>query len=85
MLEEPLLVGTCEWALNHLVDHELDFNALDDRFGNDQMGAPAYDPRTLIKIVLLGYSRGMILSRKIKRACEQDTVIMAIGGGARPS
>jgi hypothetical protein len=27
----------------------------------------------------------MISSRKIERACEQNTVFMAIGGGARPS
>jgi Transposase domain (DUF772) len=85
VLEEQLHVGTFAWALNQLVDHELDFKALDDRFCNDQTGAPAYDPRTLIKIVLLGYSRGMISSRKIERACEQNTVFMAIGGGARPS
>jgi Transposase domain (DUF772) len=69
VLEEQLHVGTFEWALHQLVDHELDFKALDDRFCNDQMGAPAYDARTLIKIVLLGYSRGMISSRKIERAC----------------
>jgi hypothetical protein len=32
VLEEQLHVGTFEWALNQLVDHELDFKALDDRF-----------------------------------------------------
>jgi hypothetical protein len=41
VLEEQLHVGTFEWALNQLVDHELDFKALDDRFCNDQTGAPA--------------------------------------------
>jgi hypothetical protein len=55
VLEEQLHVGTFEWALHQLVDYELDFKALDDRFCNDQTGAPAYDPRTLIKSVLLGY------------------------------
>jgi hypothetical protein len=48
VLEEQLHVGTFESALNQLGDHELDFKALDDRFCNDQTGAPAYDPRTLI-------------------------------------
>lgn len=85
VLEDQLHVGTFEWALNHLVDHELDFKSLDDRFCNDETRAPAYDPRVLIKIVLLGYSRGMISSRKIARDCEQNTVFMAIGSGARPS
>jgi transposase len=85
VFEEQLLVGTFEWALNHLIDHELDFAPLDKRFRNDVTGASAYDPRTLTKIVLLGYSRGLISSRKIERACMQNTVFMAIGGGARPS
>jgi hypothetical protein len=48
VFEGQLHVGTFEWALNQLVDHELDFKAHDDRFCNDQTGAPAYDPRTLI-------------------------------------
>jgi transposase len=85
VFEEQLQVGTFEWALNHLVDHELDFAPLDMRFRNDVTGASAYDPRTLTKIVLLGYSRGLISSRKIERACVQNTVFMAIGGGAQPS
>jgi transposase len=85
VFEEQLQVGTFEWALNHLVDHELDFAPLDKRFRNDVTGATAYDPRTLTKIVLLGYSRGLISSRKIERACVQNTVFMAIGGGAQPS
>jgi transposase len=85
VFEEQLQVGTFEWALNHLVDHELDFAPLDMRFRNDVTGATAYDPKTLTKIVLLGYSRGLISSRKIERACVQNTVFMAIGGGAQPS
>jgi transposase len=85
VFEEQLQVGTFEWALNHLVDRELDFAPLDKRFRNDVTGATAYDPRTLTKIVLLGYSRGLISSRKIERACVQNTVFMAIGGGAQPS
>jgi transposase len=85
VLEEQLQEGTFEWALNHLVDHELDFVPLDKRFRNDVTGASAYDPRTLTKIVLLGYSRGLISSRKIERACVQNIVFMAIGGGACPS
>lgn len=54
-----------ELALDHLVDHELDLGDLDARFNNDQTGAPAYDPRAMLKIVLLGYSRGLISSRRI--------------------
>ena len=69
VLSEQLLPGSFEFALDHLVDHELDLSPLDARFCNDATGAPAYDPRILLKIVLLGYSRGLISSRaKIGRA-----------------
>jgi len=45
-----------------LVDHELDLNALDAKFKNDETGASAYDPRVMLKIVLLAYSHGLLTS-----------------------
>ncbi|MFN7857150.1 MAG: transposase [Acidovorax sp.] len=41
---------------------------MDARFRNDETGASAYDPRGMLKIVLLGYSRGLISSRRIEAA-----------------
>jgi transposase len=71
VLAEQIQPGTFEFALDHLVDHELDLSALDARFRNDQTGASAYDPRVMLKIVLLAYSRGLITSRDIERACRR--------------
>jgi transposase len=71
--------------LDHLVDHELDLSALDARFRNDETGASAYDPRVMLKIVLLGYSRGLISSRAIERACLHHIQFIAISGDAQPS
>ncbi len=85
MLHEQIQPGTFEFALDHLVDHELDLSALDARFNNDEVGASAYDPRVMLKIVLLAYSRGLISSRKIEQACEQNVLFMAISGDSRPS
>jgi transposase len=85
VLDEQLQPGTFEFALQHLVDEELDLSALDAKFRNDATGASAYDPRAMLKIVLLAYSRGLITSRKIERACEQNVLFMAISGDARPS
>ena len=85
MLHEQIQPGTFEFALDHLVDHELDLSALDARFRNDKVGASAYDPRVMLKIVLLAYSRGLISSRKIEQACEQNVLFMAISGDSRPS
>ncbi len=73
-LEDQLQAGTFEFALNQLVDEELDLSSLDARFNNDVTGATAYDPRVMIKIVLLAYSRGLISSRTIEQACEQNVL-----------
>jgi transposase len=85
MLDEQIQPGTFEFALRHLVDEELDLTALDARLRNDATGASAYDPRVMLKIVLLAYSRSLITSRKIEAACEQNVLFMAVSGDARPS
>jgi hypothetical protein len=47
-LQQQLLPGTFEHALNHLLDHELDLSGFDARFNNDVTGATAY---TLAKML----------------------------------
>lgn len=84
VLDEQILPSTFEFALRHLIDEELDLGALDAKYCNDITGASAYDPRVMLKIVLLAYSRGLVSSRKIERACEQNVLFMAISGDARP-
>jgi transposase len=85
VLSEQIQPGTFEFALDHLVDHELDLSGLDARFNNDETGASAYDPRVMLKIVLLAYSRGLVSSRCIERACAQNVQFMALSGDAQPS
>ena len=41
---EPIQPGSFEFALDHLIDHELDLSALDARLRNDETGASDYDP-----------------------------------------
>ena len=55
------------------------------RFRNDETGASAYDPRVMLKIVLLAYSRGLITSRRIEAACRQNVLFMALSGDSQPS
>jgi len=85
VLSEQIQPGTFEFSLDYLVDHELDLSALDARFINDEVGASAYDPRVMLKIVLLAYSRGLISSRKIEQACVQNVLFIAISGDSQPS
>ncbi len=85
VLSEQIQPGSFEFALDHLVDHELDLSALDARFRNDETGASAYDPRVMLKIVLLAYSRGLISSRRIEAACLHNVQFIAISGDSQPS
>jgi transposase len=85
VLSEQIVPGTFAFALNYLVDHELDLKALDARFKNDEVGASAYDPRVMLKIVLLAYSQGLISSRTIEQACQRNVQFIAISGDSQPS
>ena len=68
-LEEQLIPGTLEYAIHHVVEERLDMSIFDDRYCNDETGCKAIDPKVLIKIILFGYSRGLISSRSLERAC----------------
>ena len=82
--ERQVLPGSFEFALCHLVDRELDLSDLRARFRNDVTGAPAFDPAVLLKIVLLGYSRGLVSSRSIAAACAHNVLFMAVSGDSCP-
>ncbi|MBK9574299.1 MAG: IS1182 family transposase [Rhodoferax sp.] len=85
ILSEQIVPGSFAFALNYLVDHELDLSALDAQFKNDEVGASAYDPRVMLKIVLLAYSQGLISSRTIETACQRNVQFIAISGDSQPS
>jgi transposase len=85
VLSEQIIPGSFAFALNYLVDHELDLSALDAQFKNDAVGASAYDPRVMLKIVLLAYSQGLISSRTIEQACARNVQFIAISGDSQPS
>ena len=82
--ERQILPGSFEYSLAWLVDHELDLAQLDARYRNDDGGRPAYDPRVLLKIVLLAYSKGVTSSRRIERLCRENIVFMALGADLQP-
>ncbi len=81
---EQIIPGTFEYALNWLVDHQIDLSVFDARYRNDEAGASAYHPSVLLKVVLLGYARGLTSSRDIERACRENVVFMALSGDTQP-
>ena len=83
-LPEQIRPGTFEYALNYIVDNELDLSVFEKRYKNDETGAPAFDPAILLKIVLYAYSRGISTSREIARACEENVMFMALSADTQP-
>jgi len=50
----------------------------------DELGCPAYEPKILLKVLLLAYARGIISSRKIEQACRENITFMALACGQVP-
>jgi transposase len=62
----------------------MDTSIFNERYHNDETGRWAYNPKILLKVVLFAYSRGLISSRKIERACKENMTFMALSCGQRP-
>jgi hypothetical protein len=63
-MENPLIPGTLKLSIRRLVEEYMDTSVFDACFQNDQTGCRVYDPKVLLKTVLLVYSRGLMSSRK---------------------
>jgi len=82
--EHQILPGSFEYSLSYLIDHELDLKAFDEQYHNDEYGRPAYDPRLLLKIIILAYSKGITSSRQIERLCRENITFMALSADTQP-
>lgn len=83
-LDDQLMPGTLEYAIHYLVEQRLDTSIFDQRFANDDTGRLAYNPKVLLKVILLAYARGLLSSRRIERACRENIVFMALTCGQSP-
>ena len=83
-LKDQLMPGTLEFAIHTLVEDRMDLSVFDCQYSNDETGRKAYNPKILLKIVLLAYSRGIISSRQIEQACKENIVFMALACGQCP-
>jgi hypothetical protein len=52
-LREQLMPGTLEFAIHTLIETRMDTSIFDDKYKNDETGRWAYDPKILLKVVLL--------------------------------
>ena len=81
---KQIVPGTFEYTLCYLIEHVVDMSVFDEHYINDETGAPAYDPAVLLKIICYGYSRGMISSREVARACRENVLFMALSADTQP-
>jgi len=82
--ERQILPGSFEYSLSYLIDNELDLGAFEQHYCNDDNGRPAYDPRLLLKIVILAYAKGITSSRQIEKLCRENITFMALSADTQP-
>jgi transposase len=83
-LQDQLVPETLEHTISELVEKHLDLSVFDARYNNDETGSAAIHPKILLKVILLAYARGMISSRQIERACQENIIFIALSYGYAP-
>jgi transposase len=83
-LQNQLVPGTLEHTISEVVDKHLDLSVFAARYNNDETGATAIHPKILLKVILLAYARGMISSRQVERACQENILFIALSYGYPP-
>jgi transposase len=83
-LDKQLTPGTLEFAIHYIIEEELDLTIFNTRYRNDNIGRNAINPKVLLKIILLGYSRGLTSSRLLEKACRENIIFMAMTCGEIP-
>jgi transposase len=83
-LQDQLVPGTLEHTISELVEKHVDLSVFDARYNNDETGAAAIHPKILLKVILLAYARGMISSRQVERACQENILFIALSYGYAP-
>lgn len=69
--------------VSDLVDDELDLSQIMDSY-DSLRGYPPYAPRLLVKLLLYGYSKGVMSSRKLAEACTENVAFMFLAAGQQP-
>ena len=64
--------------------NQLDFPVLGIQLNTDHVGAPDYDPRAMLKLLIYGYSYGIRSSRKLERATHHNLSFIWLVGGLKP-
>ena len=66
-----------------LVDEHLDLSRIRDAY-TEGRGAPPFDPRLMVRLLIYGYTTGVRSSRAIERRCVDDVPFRWLACGAAP-
>jgi transposase len=82
-LREWLPTEHLAWFVLDVVD-QLDLAPFLRAYRADGHGHPAYDPKTLLGVLLYGYAIGVRSSRQIERRCIEDLAFRVLAGNQAP-
>jgi transposase len=82
-LRDWLPKGHLAWFILDVVD-QLDLQPFYRAHRDDGHGHPAYDPKTLLGVLLYGYCLGVRSSRQIERRCVEDIAFRVLAGNQAP-
>src|SRR5512132_533134 len=71
------------WFILDVVD-QLDLGSFLRTYRADGHGHPAYDPKTLLGVLLYAYAIGVRSSRQIQRRCHEDLAFRVLAGNQLP-
>jgi transposase len=71
------------WFVLDVVD-QLDLDPFLAAYRADGHGHPAYDPKTLLGVLLYAYATGVRSSRQIQRRCVEDLAFRVLAGNQAP-
>jgi transposase len=82
-LRDWLPEGHLAWFVRDVVD-QLDLGQFLRAYRADGHGHPAYDPKTLLGVLLYAYAIGVRSSRQIQRRCVEDLAFRVLAGHQLP-
>lgn len=82
-LDEWLPAGHLARFIADLVDEHLDLSRIHAAY-TEGRGAPPYDPRLMVRILLYGYTTGVRSSRKLEAACVDVVAFRWLAAGTAP-
>jgi transposase len=82
-LRDWLPEGHLAWFILDVVD-QLDLAPFYRAHRDDGHGHPAYDPKTLLGVLLYAYATGVRSSRQIERRCIEDLAFRVLTGNQAP-